>query len=85
MSKSAFKGVIYDHGQHMIGSDRVYKYLVSGVIITDKPIEVSSEDSWHAVKGELVNVHECFNKLQKVKLEYPMGDISIAVTELKRI
>ncbi len=75
----AVKGCIFDRGEKEYDGRKLYSYLVSFVLVTDKPLKIDSETIIMGATGSLTEELEF---VKKYKAPYRLGDLSGAMVQV---
>ena len=84
MHKEAVKLLLWPRGEGEINGEKVHKYVVLGIVVTDKPIEwpVESVVMTHALGTPLTDY---LDASKKHSLDYVFGDANLALQTLSHL
>jgi len=75
----AVKGVIFDRGEGEIEGHKVHKYLVTMMVVTDKPLDPLPPESIIMSLREASPASDFLFWATKYKVPYAMGDVMNAI------
>ena len=83
--KEYFRGVLWPREPTKDGDKVNYRYVVVGMLVTDKPIDLPEEFLNEAVLDGSVKMAEAIEEMSKRHTKLPLGDASDVLVSLDMI
>ena len=75
----ATKAIVYPYGEHEMDGKKVYKYILSAVILSDKPLEAVGKSELIFMGNSDGKILEGISQLTEYKPKFRLGDLSSAL------